>query len=180
MVGHVVVDGVYVDGASVGQDELEEESPKHEVQAADGLVGVEGVLLVELWQQVRAALYGSGHELREEGDKEGVGGEVALGAGVAPVDVDEVAQGLEDVERDAHGQQHLQFGHVHTDAQPRHQRDNVLGGEVEVLEEEEDEQVDDDGRDEDGFAAGEGGRGLQIPSSLRGLQIPSNLQIPGK
>jgi hypothetical protein len=40
---------------------------------------------------------------------------------------------------------------MHADTQPRHDRHDVLSGEVEVLEEEKDEEVEDKGRDENEF-----------------------------
>ena len=56
---------------------------------------------MELWQQVRGAFDGAGHELREEAHERGEADEVPLAFHATPVEINAVAHGLEREEGDA-------------------------------------------------------------------------------
>ena len=96
--------------------------------------------VAELILQVLVAQDRPGDELREEGDEGGEVDELRVGARVPAPDVDEVAERLEDVERDADGQDQPPV-----DAQGRHvgaeQRGEAVHEEVEVLEDAQDAQA---------------------------------------
>ena len=96
--------------------------------------------LVDLIPQVLIFDDGSGNELRKQGDEGAEVDDGPLSPGVAPVDVDGVAHGLEGVEGDADGQM---------DAQHRHEGQahglQRTGQEVPVLEEQQQGQVEHDG-----------------------------------
>ena len=90
-----------------------------------------------------------GKERDECGKCDGVAG----GLEVAPIDVDGVGEGLEGVEGDADGQDDLQGGGVHGDAEGVPGGDPVLDEEVGVLEVAEDAEVDGEGNPEPTFLA---------------------------
>jgi len=94
--------------AVVGNHHLLEETPEHLTQAVYCLVATELPLPLKLRQQVCGPLDGTGNELREETDEGEEGEQVARGTNLPAVDIDGVAQRLEGVEADAHGQDHLQ------------------------------------------------------------------------
>ena len=110
--GRVVVpDGVHEDRSPVGDDHLQEESPDHQDGALGHAFRVPQLLFVSvlyLGQQVFRTLDGSRHELREERHEQRVAQQVLLRLRVAAVHVDDVAQRLERVERDADGQQQVE------------------------------------------------------------------------
>ena len=81
----------------------------------------------------------------KEGDEGGEGHGVTGGLEVAPIDVDGVGEGLEGVEGDADGQDDLQGGGVHGDAEGVPRGNPVLDEEVGVLEVAEDAEVDGEG-----------------------------------
>ena len=111
VVGQVVEHRIDIGRHILGDAQLHEVAPHHESQALGHRVAVEGVAGVKLWQQVAGALNGAGDQLREERHEEGIGAKMALGGDVAAVHVDGVADGLKRIERDAHGQQDVKFGH---------------------------------------------------------------------
>ena len=136
-----VVDGVHQHRQVVGDDHLLEQAPHHRGHPRPQVLVPEGVVLLELVEDVPRPLDGPGHQLGEEGDEQGVVEEVPLGGHVLPVHVDGVAQGLEGVKGDAHRQQHVQQGHVHGKAQIVQPPGEHVRGEVVVLEEEQHPQV---------------------------------------
>ena len=131
--------------ARVGDDDLLEHAPEDEAHAVAPLLVGEGARRGDLRQEVGGALDGPGNELREERDKGGEGDGVSGGLEVASVDVDGVGEGLEGVEGDADGQDDLQGGGVHGDAERTPGGDPVLDEEVGVLEVAEDAEVDGEG-----------------------------------
>ena len=140
----VVVHGVHHGGQVVGDDHLFEQAPQHRVDAGLDVLVAEGVVLLELVEDVAGALDGPGHQLGEEGDEQGVVDEVLLRFHVLAVDIDGVAQGLEGVEGDAHGQEHVQQGHVQAQARGVDRVGQKARGEVVILEEEQHPQVEEE------------------------------------
>ncbi len=63
--------------------------------------------VVELVGQVAETQHGAGDQVREDRDECSEVDQVARGRGVAAVNVDDVADGLEDIERDTDRQQHV-------------------------------------------------------------------------
>ena len=96
-------------------------------------------------QEVGGALDGPSNELREEGDKGAKGDGVSGGLEVVAVDVDGVGEGLEGEKGDADGQDDLQGGGVHGDAEAVPCGDPVFDEEVGVLEVAKDAEVDGEG-----------------------------------
>ena len=144
---------VDVGRTGVGDDDFLEHAPEDEAHAVAPLLVGEGPRRGDLRQQVGGPLDGPRDELREEGDKGTKGHGVAGGLEVAPVDVDGVGEGLEGVEGDADGQDDLQGGGVHGDAEAVPGGDPVLDKEVGVLEVAEDAEVDGEGDPEPPFLA---------------------------
>ena len=102
------------------------------------------VLFVELAQQIFGSLDRAGDQLREEGDKQRIFEEIALGADLAPVDVHGVAQRLEGIKRDAHGQQHIHRRRLIDDMQMCQQRVDVVQQEIGIFEIAQNAQVGDE------------------------------------
>ncbi|MCY1452530.1 hypothetical protein D9M71_694550 [compost metagenome] len=113
----------------------------HEARAAFGKL-VEGVgAVVELVGQVLEAQHRAGDQVREDRDEGGEVDQVAGGRGVAAVDVDDVADRFEDVERDTDRQQHVgEDERLKTER--GHDRVEAVDTEIGVLEVAEDAQVD--------------------------------------
>ena len=147
----VVETHVDVGRTGVGHDDLLEHAPEDEAHAVAPLLVGEGPRRGDLRQQVGGPLDGARDELREEGDEGAKGDGVAGGLEVAPIDVDGVGEGLEGVEGDADGQDDLQGGGVHGDAEGLPGRDPVLDEEVGVLEVAEDAEVDGEGHPQPPF-----------------------------
>ena len=76
---------------------LFEKAPGHQLEPGDGVVIREGMLLLQLGQEVFRPLDGPGHQLGEIGDKQGERDEIPLRGQLSPVDVDGVAEGLEGI-----------------------------------------------------------------------------------
>ena len=101
---------------------------------------VELVLLVELVQQVLRPLDRTGDELREEHHVGRVDDEVPLGRLPSRVDLDHVAEALECVERQADRQDDRRAtGRSGVQPNTPASADEVVGEEVEVLEDEQHE-----------------------------------------
>jgi hypothetical protein len=129
-------------GTVVGNDHLFEQSPEYLPHSINGFVIIEGARGVELRQQIGCPLYGPGHQLREEAHECSEGHEILGGLQLPAIDIDAVAQGLEGVETDAHGQQYLQCRDLQGHAQQGEGRDEVVDEKVEILEETEQSEVD--------------------------------------
>ena len=95
--------------------------------------------LVDLIPQVLIFDDGSGDQLGEQGDEGAEVDDGPLSPGVAPVDVDGVAHGLEGVEGDADGEGQAQGGHEADTHRPER-----AGDKVPVLKEEEQRQIEKD------------------------------------
>ena len=147
----VVETHVDVGRTGVGDDDLLEHAPEDEAHAVAPLLVGEGAGRGDLRQEVGGALDGPRDELGKEGDEGGEGDGVAGGLEVAAVDVDGVGEGLEGVEGDADGQDDLQGGGVHGDAEAVPGGDPVLDEEVGVLEVAEDAEVDGEGDPQPAF-----------------------------
>ena len=93
-----VVDQVHHDGKSRCQDDLQEITVCHADQSvADPLI-VEYMLLTKLWQQAGRPLYGARQQYGEERGEGGIGDKRALGLHGSSVDLEDIGQGLEDIE----------------------------------------------------------------------------------
>ena len=135
----VVKDIVHINGAAVSHHHLLEKAPKHLPHAIDGGAVVELPLLLELGQQACGPLDGTRHQLGEEADVGKERHHVACGFHGSSIHVDAVAQGLEGVERDAHGQYQVQQQVVGIPAQKCVGK--RLGKEIIVFEQPHDKQV---------------------------------------
>ena len=121
-----------------------------DVEPADALVDL------ELGNEVGGALDWAGDELGEEGDVEGEGYEVFGGGHLAAIDANSVAQGLERVEGDACWEEYLPGLPVAIcSAEPLEEADDVFGGEVEILEIEEQSDIGDDADGDEQAALGD-------------------------
>ena len=145
---HMIEDGVDVEAAAVGHHQFHEVAPCHQPQARHDVGVIQRVALTELRQQVVGALDGAGDELWEERHEEGVGGEVALHARRAAIDVDGIAEGLKRIERDADGQQQAERRHVDGQSAGPEGRLDVGAQEVVIFKQEEDGEVEHQAGDE--------------------------------
>ena len=128
----------------VGDVDLLEVAPQHQVQALDHHVALHRARADHLRQQRRGALDRAGHQMREIQHRQEEVPERVAGMQLAAVDVDGVGHRLEGVERDRHRQHDLH--HLQRPVQPEqptgiHRR---LGEEVGVLEEAQQTQVQRD------------------------------------
>ena len=117
------------------------DKPLHEPRGtfAELVQGVGAV--IELVGQVAKAQHGPGNQVREDRDKGGKVDQVAGRRGIAAVHVDDVADGLEDVERDPDGQQYIgQDERVQTHR--THHGVDAVDAKVGVLEVAQNRQVD--------------------------------------
>ena len=149
----VVETHVDVGRTGVGDDDLLEHAPEDEAHAVAPLLVGECPRRGDLRQEVGGALDGPRDKLGKERDECGKCDGVAGGLEVAPIDVDGVGEGLEGVEGDADGQDDLQGGGVHGDAEAVPGGDPVLDEEVGVLEVAEDAKVDGEGNPQPAFLA---------------------------
>ena len=117
LLGGRLPDDVHGQGTAVRHQHLLGEAPKHLAQTIDGSFIFKGTRAQHLRQQVRGALDGTSHQLWEEGDVGEEGHGIARGAQLPTMDVDGVAEGLERVERDAHGKDEAQGGQVRVESQ---------------------------------------------------------------
>ena len=136
----MVEDNVDIDGATVGYHHLLEKTPQHLPETVDSGGVIKPARPFELGQQAGGTFDRTSHELGEETDVSKEGDDVAGGLHVAPVHVDAVAEGLEGVERDAHGQNQMQEDAVGVAA--KESVGKGLGEEVVVFKQSKDEQVE--------------------------------------
>src|SRR5690606_35876472 len=92
---------VAINADVIGDERLLRQAPHDEVEPRAHAVAVEGRRAFDLWEQCFCANDGPGGYLREERQVEGVIGQALRGRDVASIDVDDVAQRLEGVKRDA-------------------------------------------------------------------------------
>ena len=91
----------------VGDDHLLEIAPQNPHEALGYIPALKAVGFVQGLGQVAVAADGALDHLGEEGDEEGQLEDVILGLLLATVYIDDVAHGLEGVEGDAHGHDHV-------------------------------------------------------------------------
>jgi hypothetical protein len=94
--------------------------------------------------------------LREEADEGKEGDGIFSGFQLSAVAVDGVAEGLEGIEADAHGQNNIEGADRGFGTQQGKGIDEILGEEVIVFEEAEEAQVDDDAREQQEASFGGG------------------------
>ena len=133
---------VHQNGGPVGDDDLQKEAPEHQQEALPQIVKGETVGDSQLAQQILRPLNGAGHQLGEEGDKKGIAEEVSFRGNLSPVHINGIAQSLEGVEGDAHRQQHVKGRVVKLKADMDQYGIEAVNGEIEILEEEQNRQVD--------------------------------------
>ena len=165
--------------AVVGNHHLLEESPEHLTQAVDCLVAMKLPLPLELRQQVGGPLDGTSNELREEAYEGEEGEQVARGTYLSAVDIDGVAQRLEGVEADAHGQDHLQGAGRQLPAEEREGIDEAVDEEVVVLEGAQYGQVEGDVERGDEACPATGGEPFAIAAHLTDGQAAEVAQCDG-
>ena len=168
----------------VGDDDLLEQAPEDEEGAMGDAVVADRAGLLDLGQEVGGAFDGAGDELGEESDVEGEILPAARGRQHAAVDVDDVAHGLERVERDAHGQDDAQQRQRGVEPQRFQQDGQAVREEVEILEEAEDAEVEDGAGGDPALAGAErGGAGEGLPDPVirgrRERQQEQEAPIPG-
>ena len=95
---------------AVRHHQLFEKTPQHSLQAEGNAGRVPTVLCQQRRSQRVIAADGTLNELWEEGDKQSEFSQISLGRVFVPVDIQQVAHGLEDIEGDAHGQQKMGEG----------------------------------------------------------------------
>ncbi len=171
LVGQVVIDKIDILGQHIGNDELLEETDRHHTNAVRGVLFVEEVILKELWHEVFAALNRARDELRKKRDEQRVDTKVLLRFDVPAIDVDDIGEALERVERNADGQNDVQRGGVDGDGDQRERLFDRGGEEVEILKKEQHEQRNRnaDGKNRFPRALGAPGRG-QEPRGEVGIQ----------
>ena len=121
----------------VGDHDFQEEAVEHQAQTVRDVFVLERLLLVQLTQKVLGAFDGTRHQLWVEHDVQSIVAQVALGALAAAVDLDNVAQALEGVERQADGQRDVQYPLRVGPSEVLSQRHQVFAAEVQVFENEQ-------------------------------------------
>ena len=147
-----------VDGDVVAEHNLLDQAV-HDPEDGDAeLLAAEEVFLVELRDELVGPHDGTGHQLWKETDIEAEVEDVSDRFDAVTIHIHDVADGLEGIERDAHGEQNgidaeaVGAGHLVADPRenvehPELRSEEVvhhIGDEVGVLEIEEDGEVDDD------------------------------------
>ena len=89
---------IYVRGEVVGDDDFLEKSPEHFAQTDSYPLKIEGMLFVELMEQILRSFDWSGHELGIEHDIERIDAEMAFGFLPAAIDFDDIGEALKGVE----------------------------------------------------------------------------------
>ena len=135
------VDLVHVQGEVVGQRDLLEQANHEQRQAVRHVRHFHTRRLAQLREQVAGAFDGPRHQLREQRHKRRVADEAGFFFHVAAVEVNAVAHGLEDEERDADRQQDVRFRQRVIDARAHDERVERLRNEAGVLEEAEQAEV---------------------------------------
>jgi hypothetical protein len=129
----------------VGEAELEKEAPGDQLAATRGPRPLRLRQAVELRQHAAGAQDGARDKLREQGDEDPEMQRAVLGWNDAPVDVEQVAQRLKDIERYAERQDEVEPTDLEGPArQPQRPLDNA-NQEVCIFEGAQQEQVADDG-----------------------------------
>ena len=99
---------IHIYRAVVRHHDLLEQTPQYLPHSVHGGVIVELPFLQKLRQKVRRPFNRACHQLRKERDEGKEGYNVPRRLHLAPIDIYRITQGLEGVERDAYGKDHLQ------------------------------------------------------------------------
>src|SRR3989338_4418235 len=148
-VGGVVEDHVHSRGQCVGNDHFFEEAPEHKTEPVADAGEIDGVLLTELMQQILRPLDGTGDQLGEEHDIEGVDAEVPLGLLYPPIHLDGVTHRLEGVEGETDGKDDGKCLDRVVPVEELRQSVQICAEEVEILEESKKTDISDDGEDKE-------------------------------
>ena len=104
----IVVHFVYGSGEDVRDHQFFEIPPRHQLQPVGHTFIIKAPFLFELRQKRVRPAYGTGKQLREKGDKEGMIAKVPFRVNFPSVNVDKIPHGLKEIERNARGQQDFQ------------------------------------------------------------------------
>ena len=135
-------------GAVVGHEDLFEEAYQHQAEAVLQVGGLKAAIGLQLGDELVAPLDGPRNQLREKGVEDRKGDEVAAGRSRSPVNIEDIAQGLEGVKGDAHRQDDLQQHRAGLEARSRKQRPGRLDEEAEILEKSQDGETETDAEDQ--------------------------------
>ena len=144
----IAVDTVHIYSEPVRYDHLLEKAGGNREEPFLGAVVIEGMKFVELGQEVFGPLDGARHQLREEGDEGEERHYVVVRLEAPVVDVQRIAQALEDVEADSDGQDDVQRGEGHVRPEQPQQVGEAVDEEVAVLEEGQHPEVHDQAQDQ--------------------------------
>ena len=128
----------------VGHEDLQEVTPRDQPRSVAQLRRRDPARGVDLREQCRGPENRARHQVGEVGDEDGEVDEVTRRRNLPPVDIDHVAHRHERVERDADWEQHSHRDEIDLPSHRREQGMQVVGEEVEVLEEPEQRQVEQD------------------------------------
>ncbi len=164
-------------GQEVGDEHLLGETQDDQLDGARDLQVLRVGRARELWQKRRRAQDGAGDQLGEEGDvQERI--ERADGAlDLAAVGVDHQRDGVEDEERDSHGQRELrQVARREPRAEGVQDHEGGAGGESGVLEDRERQERQRGAGRQDSFAVGSALQPLQRAAHAKGEQRDADEQ----
>ena len=128
------IDGLYEGSHAVGQQHLLDEAPQHKAQAIDNLGIAHAARCLHLRQKVLCLFYRACHQLRKEADKGGEGHGIATGGDAVAIHVNDVAQNLEGIETDTHGQDDAERGEVGPQTESTQETSQIFGKESVILE----------------------------------------------
>ncbi len=139
-------------GDIVPDDHLLEEPPEKEPGSGLNIRPGDDALMGHLGKQVGGPFNRPGHQLGEQGNKEGII-QKALGRDqLSAIHVDGVAHGLEGIERDAHRQDNVEVKVSRTEPHRHQQGFRAAHKEIEVFKEPEDAEVDHHADGEEGLS----------------------------
>ena len=136
-----VVNLVDDDGQVVGDHDLFEKPPQSGKNPLFDVVETEGVVFLELVQDIPGTLNGSGDKLGEKGDKQRVINKAFFSFNIFPVHVDGIAERLEGIEGDAYRKKHIQERDVHLESGEGKGPGDHVGSEIVVFKEKQDGKV---------------------------------------
>ena len=142
----VIINHIHQRYDHVRDGDLLEITPGNQLRALDGSVRVKAVLLFQLGQQMLRPLDGACQKQRKERDEHSVLPEVRAGLCLSLVDVDDIAQGLEDIEGNSHRQHQVQRHRAYGQGNARKQIRQRPAQEIEVFKDEQNAQAENEGR----------------------------------